>query len=390
MYAPLASGLEPPAFLVMPAYRLIQHHDARSFVDQADRWNDLWRRSEVAAPSARAEQIAHWLATFAADETFYALTVNDGERLVAALPLVGRRVKQLMRVGMLPHNEWTSGGELLVDPTADVAAALDCLCEGIADVPWPLLWLDEIALGAPYWQAFRAALERAGISFETTRLASTAQVTIAHDWQAYEATRDGDHRRSRRRYAKKLQQAGKLDFIVHAPRDPSEAEQLARIAFEIEDRSWKGAAGSSVIKAGLLDAFARQAALAANSGHVEFAFLHLDDRPIAFAYFWRSKGVVFIVKLGYDESFRQFGPGQQLVMHVLERLHGERDCRLLDFWGRLAPWNESWATHTYDVSRVVVAPPRLVSRGLLKAYASLCDLKAPERELTPPPVVVAE
>jgi CelD/BcsL family acetyltransferase involved in cellulose biosynthesis len=371
----------------MPNYRLVQHHDARLLTDQADLWNDLWQRSAVSAPSARAEQIVNWIDAFAADESFYAMTVNDGDRLVAALPLVGRKMKQLVRVGMLPHNEWTSGGELLVDPLADVPAALACLCEGVADVPWPLLWLDEIPLDAPHWQAFRAALERANLSFEATYMAKTAQVTVEHDWERYESSRDGDHRRSRRRYARKLAEAGTMRFEVHAPRDAAEAERLAQLSFEIEDRSWKGAAGSSIIRAGFLDTFVRQVTLAAESGHVEFALLLLDEQPIAFAYCWRSKGVAYIVKLSYDEAFRQFGPGQQLVMHLLERLHGEQDCKLLDFWGRLAPWNESWATHTYDVSRLVIAPPRLMSRGLLKAYASLCDLKAPEREPTPPVVV---
>jgi CelD/BcsL family acetyltransferase involved in cellulose biosynthesis len=371
----------------MPAYRLLQHHDASVLRDQRALWNDLWERSAVAAPSARAEQIVNWIDAFAGDAPFYAVTVNDGDRFVAALPLVGRRMKHIVRVGMLPHNEWTSGGDLLVDPAADVDAALDCLCDGVADAPWPLLWLDEIALGTPHWQAFRAALERTGMSFEATRLASTAQVAIEGDWQRYESTRDGDHRRSRRRYAKKLQQAGRLQFDVHSPRDPNEASRLVRLAFEIEDRGWKGAAGSSVAKAGLLEVFERQAGLLAESGNVEFAFLTLDSQPMAFAYCWRAKGVAFIAKLGYDDAFRQYGPGQQLVMHLLERLHGQGDCRLLDFWGRLAPWNQSWATHTYDVSRLVVAPPRLMSRGLLRAYASLCELKSPTREIAPSAVV---
>ncbi len=374
----------------MPTYQLATFDDAGSLAERADAWNDLWQRSEVAAPSARAEQVANWLNTFAADEPFHAITVTDGQRLVAALPLVARRMKHLVRVGMLPQNEWTSGGDLLLDVTADVPRVLDCLCEGIAELPWPLLWLEEAPLAAPRWQAFIQALDRASMSYESTVQASTAQVVLNQDWERYEASRDGDHRRSRRRYARKLEQAGVVRLDVHAPTDAAEVDRLSRLAFEIEDRSWKGPAGSSVMQAGLLDFFQAQARGLAGSGHLEFVFLMLDEQPIAFAYCWRSKGVTFIAKLSYDEAFRRFGPGQQLVMQLLERLHGDADCELLDFWGRLVPWNESWATQTYDVSRLVVAPPRMVSRGLLKAYASLCDLKAPQHEPTPPPVVTAE
>ncbi|MEX2188245.1 MAG: GNAT family N-acetyltransferase [Pirellulales bacterium] len=374
----------------MSSYHLIAHDDVRVLVDHADAWNDLWQRSEVAAPSARAEQVANWIAQFAADEPLHAITVHDGERLVAALPLIGRRMKHLVRVGMLPQNEWTSGGDLLVDPQADAPRVFDCLCEGIADMPWPLLWLEEIPLATPRWRAFQQAIERANMSSEATTQASTAQVELHHDWQRYEASRDGDHRRSRRRYARKLERAGVVRLDVHAPTDPAEVDRLSRLAFEIEDRSWKGPAGSSVMKAGLLDFFRTQARLLAASGHLEIAFLTLDDQPIAFAYCWRAKGVAFIAKLSFDETFRQFGPGQQLVMQLIERLHGDADCRLLDFWGRLAPWNESWATQIYDVSRLVVAPPRMVSRGLLRAYASLCELKTPQVEPSPPPVVVVD
>lgn len=374
----------------MPKYHLVEHDDARVLADHADAWNDLWRRSEVAAPSARAEQVANWIGQFASDEPFHAITVHDGERLVAALPLVGRRMKHLVRVGMLPQNEWSSGGDLLVDPAADVPQALDRLCEGVADLPWPLLWLDELPLAAPRWQAFQDAARRANMSFETTVMASTAQVALHHDWEQYESSRDGDHRRSRRRYAKKLEQAGTVRLDAHAPSDPAEVDRLSQLAFEIEDRSWKGTAGTSVVRSGLLRFFQTQARRLAASGHLEIVFLRLNEQPIAFAYCWRAKGVVFIAKLSFDEAYRQFGPGQQMVMHLLERLHHDPQCRLLDFWGRLAPWNESWATHTYEVSRLVVAPPRMMSRGLLKAYASLCELKAPAVEPTPPPVVVVE
>jgi hypothetical protein len=84
---------------------------------------------------------------------------------------------------------------------------------------------------------------------------------------------------------------------------------------------------------------------------------------------WAAKGVRFTAKLGYDEAFRQFGPGQYLMMRYLERLHADPDARIVDYWGRLMQWNLDWSTRLYTTARFVAAPPHPVSRGLYYAYS---------------------
>jgi CelD/BcsL family acetyltransferase involved in cellulose biosynthesis len=284
---------------------------------------------------------------------------------------------------MLAANEWTSGGDLLIDPTAKVDLVLDELCVGLKRLPWPLLWFDEVPLEAHRWQAFRAALERANMMCATSPQHQVAKVAIGHDWTKYEASRDGDHRRSRRRYARKLSEAGTPSFSLESQTDPAELNALVQQTFEIEDRSWKGAAGTSVIRSDHLPAFQRQAQMLRAADALEIATLKLDDTPIAFAYCMRAKSVRFIAKLGYDENYRQFGPGQQLVMHLIEAAHADPDCDWLDFWGPLAPWNDRWATTTYEVGRLVAAPPKILSRGAFYAYEALRDRK---KAATTPPV----
>jgi CelD/BcsL family acetyltransferase involved in cellulose biosynthesis len=354
---------------------LFEFSERADIVRYANLWNDLWQRSNVQAPSARAELVASWLEHFAPREPVRILVVADQKRWLAVLPLVGRKVKRVLRVAMLAANEWTSGGDLLVDPAANVELVLDELCAGIARLPWPLLWFNEVPLAEPQWQAFRAALARANMMCDTTTQHQVAQVEISHDWKSYEASRDGDHRRSRRRYARKLAEAGTPSFSLESHTDPAELNALVQQTFEVEDRSWKGAAGTSVIRSGYLPAFQHQAKLLRAFGALEIATLKLDDAPIAFAYCMKAKGVRFIAKLGYDENFRQFGPGQQLVMHLLEAAHADPECRMLDFWGPLAPWNDRWGTATYEVGRLVAAPPKMLSRGAFYAYEALRDRK---------------
>lgn len=343
--------------------------DLEGLASLADRWNDLWQRSDTASPSARAEQLALWVETFAPTARFSALAVEDAGRFVAALPLIRRRVKKVVAVGALPLCEWSAGGDLLVDPHCDSQSALDLLARGAAQSRWPLLWCDDVPRDEPRWQQLAAALSRAGWSVHLRDQGQTAQTVICHDWASYEAGLRGEFRRARKRCARRLEEHGKTEVIVHRPTDPADVDKLMRITFEVEDRSWKGTAGTSVLKNdGMLAFFQCQARLLAVRGQLEIVLLEHEGTPIASVYVWVAKGVRFTAKLGYDEAFRPFGPGQYLMMRYLERLHADPDCQVVDYWGPLMQWSLDWSTRVYTTARLVAAPPRLHSRGLFYAY----------------------
>jgi len=332
-------------------------------------WDDLWRRSEVDVPSARANLVALWVDHFQPRAALRAVIIEHEGRLVAALPLVIRRLRGVVTVASLPCNDWAASGDLLVDPAADVATVLDLLAQAISDIDARLLWLEQVAIESPRWQALLAACRRIEMLVSVREHYRVGQVEINQDWDAYEATRKGDHRRSRRRYAKLLDQAGGAELRVACP-NPAGVKELLLRGFEVENRSWKGAAGSSVLKTpGLFDFLILEARQLATWNQLELCFLEHRGQAIAFDYGWNSKGVHFVPKLGYDDAFSKFGPGQQLLMRILERLHNDPERRLLDFWGPLVSWNESWSTRSYGVGRVVMAAPQAISRGLFRAYA---------------------
>ena len=121
-------------------------------------WDDLWQRSDVALPIARAELVAQWVETAAPQSALHALAVEQDGQFVAALPLLAGKVKRLLSVGQLPTNDWSWAGDLLVDPSADIGAAMELLATAAARLPWRLLWLDGVALESPRWIQFTAVL----------------------------------------------------------------------------------------------------------------------------------------------------------------------------------------------------------------------------------------
>jgi len=335
----------------------------------APMWDDLWARSEVTVPTARAEFVAHWLEHFAPQATTAAVLIEQDGRAVAALPLVEQRWSRFVQAGGVPTDPWASHGDLLLDPTAGPEVA-DALVAAVGrDTPWPLFNFDPIAFESPRWQAFAAAATRAGWSLVQQPRWRTGTVAVEGTWTDYEASLGREHRRNRKRNAQAMEKAGGGTFELRSEFTLDEVAALVREGFEVEDRSWKGAAGSSVLRTpGMLEFFTRSAQAAAAAGCLELAFLRHAGQPIAFAYGWKSKETHFVPKVGYDEAFKQFGAGQLLVMRWLEELFATGSPQTLDFWGELAPWTESWSNGSYGVGRIIAAGPSPLGRSLVYAY----------------------
>lgn len=355
-------------------------------------WDDLWARSNVSVPLARAAFVAHWLEFFAPHTPFRAVVVEQGGRLIAALPLVVERVKRVLKVLTLPTNHWASNGDLLLDPAADQDLALDALLAALGKNSRPLFWFDRVSYDEPHWLRFQAAVRRAGWLVSRREAYRTAQIEIGDDFDAYESTLSGAHRRNCRSRAKALERAGGEAAVVYGRGSAAEIDALVRRGFEVEDRSWKGVAGTSVLKSpGMLEFYQAEARLAAELDHLDLSYLEHQGRAIAFAYTFYAKGTYFEIKLGYDDEFKKSGPGHLLLRHKLRRLFVDSHAKLLDCRGPVLPWILNWTDRTYSVGRLVATPPHLLGRTFFRAYDEWWPrlrgrLRASSNQITEPAV----
>ncbi|HVX10412.1 MAG TPA: GNAT family N-acetyltransferase [Pirellulales bacterium] len=335
-------------------------------------WDDLWLASEVRSPLARAEAIVQWVERFAPDATVTCLAVEAAGRFVAGLPLVGRRLGGLVEIGGLAANCWALCGDLLISAAEESDDALDRLLNGVADLDWPLIRLQPIVCTAPRWRAFAAAARRHGLEIAASSTDVVGQVEIAGEWQDYQQRLAGNHRRHMRKAAKRAKAGGRLSLEVHTQFDRGTIADLLRRGCELEDRSWKGSAGTSILRVpGMFEWFLEQAQQLAACGQLQLTFLELDRRPIAFEYGYRAKATYFSHKVGYDPAFADLSPGQLLRSLLLERFFQDDRVRVVDFWGPLSDATGKWATSCYPVGSLIVAPDRLLSRLALRGYRTL-------------------
>lgn len=357
----------------MAGWRVERLTSAEQLRASAPAWDDLWWRSDVALPSVRAEAIALWLDAFAPNTNCCALTVEHDGRLLAALPLIGGRMRGVLPIGRLIGNAWCQAGDLLLDQAAGVPVeiVLDHLAAALDDVPWPLLCFEQAPLETDRWRALASALRRRGMRTATRVAYRVGQVVLPADWSELEAGWSRNHRHKMRRLLTKLARDGGHALVRPTTFDPDEAARLLRQACEIEDRGWKGAAGTSVLRTPAALAFYdRLARMTAQWNQFDIAFLNVAGQAIAFSYGFRAKGTAFAAKVGYDERHAAYSPGHVLIHSLLRAYHAEGDPAVLDLVGPLVDWTSRWANRDYAVGRLLVAPNRPLGRGLLRAYSN--------------------
>jgi CelD/BcsL family acetyltransferase involved in cellulose biosynthesis len=340
----------------------------------APAWDELWQRSEVALPTARAALLALWCESFAHMQPFQAFVVEHDGQPVAALPLVEGKRRGLS-IGLLPGNHWSPAGDLLLDPGCDVSSACAALVSALKEQAHGLVWFEAVPGDSNRWQSLRKAFDEQRTVYARRRRLWIDEVEIAGDWTAYFDSRSANHRKHMRKAAARAERAGGVELVCHEWLTPEAVERLLNACFEIEACGWKGAAGSAVLNVPVVRQFyLRQAQLLAASGQLSLTFLQHEGRSIAFEYGWRSKGVYFSPKVGYDEAFSHFSPGQLLRSRLLAEFHHERNMERVDFLGPSSAATAKWATGQYAIDRIAVATRGPVNRAIvaaLRGYESL-------------------
>lgn len=320
----------------------------------AQRWDDLWWRSDVTLPTARAELVAQWVEHFALRRRFAAMAVEDEGRLVAAIPFVAAEFGGMF-AGALPKNCWSDGGELLIDGKACSDDALHCLAEGLRELPWALYTCEGVITSQPSWQKFLNVLRLRGAPVSARPQFRVGLIDIGRDWGAYEAAWSGNHRRALRKTRRKAEKSGALEMCRHRDIAPRDAAALLEEFCEVEDRSWKGQEGTSILRTPrMFEFFRRQAEQLAEWGQIEVFFLRQNGQAIAAEFGYAAKDVYHSHKIGYDVRYRDVGPGQLLRGDQLQDFFQEGRYRHVDLLGVLGEANAKWATRGYEVDRLLI------------------------------------
>jgi CelD/BcsL family acetyltransferase involved in cellulose biosynthesis len=359
--------------------------------EAAGDWDDLWWRSDVALPTCRAETIALWLEEFARDAQFQGLVVTQEGRFVGALPLVRQRWMGAWHVARLTNNPWCTTGDLLVDPTASVAGVCELLAEGLRSGPWSLAMLNEINMTSSAWQTLLVALQAAGSDVDSRLRYLIGQVEVTGNWNQYESSRSKNHRKHFRQMGRRIEENGPTEFVVETEASAAKLAPLFRRGCEVEDRSWKGSEGTSLLRSpGMYEFYLKLVRQLSLWQGAELQFLTHAGGDAAFQLVFSGKGTLFPAKIAYDPTLAKFSPWHILMHRWLESLHAQHandgTPSLVDFYGPLMDASAKWSTRTYPLGKSLISTAAPGSKQLFGALVTAKRWKSKYRPEAPTPL----
>ncbi|MEM1069179.1 MAG: GNAT family N-acetyltransferase [Planctomycetota bacterium] len=344
--------------------------------EHSDRWDALWHRSECRLPSCLAAGLELWRETFASNNELTALVAADGRSFQAALPLVRSR-KGGLRSFQLPADCTVVAGDLLVDPR-DEGEAIEQIADGLCSLPDGLLIFEGIEIEAARWQKLIGCLQERGLTLHQSRGHDVGVVDILHDWDAYRSSWSKNHRSAIKRTQNKLNAQGEVSVQRLQAASDAELESALEACFAMEDRSWKGQNGTSILQTpGLRDYYHAEAKLMRDRGLLDLWILRVDNEPIAFEYCHFAKGVCLSHKISFDPAWDRFSPGRLLRALQLQQYHDDPACKELDTLGILCEAKAKWITRRYRSARLFAAngfAPGMAIRGW-KSLRAVRDMR---------------
>lgn len=339
----------------------------------APEWNDLWQRSGSTSAVHRAESLLSFLERFAKHDRLCVLVVREGDRLLAALPIIETRRLLGLSVGGLPGNEWSQPGTLLLDAEAEPQPILGELLDEFQRSDFSLARFDQVDLDSHAWTGFEACLMKKRMPRETVPQYEVGTVDVRGDFEALLTNRSKNLRSTLRRRRRRLEEQGELRFTMldhFVPEiDGEPIEPLFRKIFELEQKSWKQEAGGTVLgNPTVFDFYVELAHRMSEGGFLRIALLEHDDRLIAYDLAVESRRVYHSYKVSYDPDFQGYGPGQLLHEAITRYACDSPAIDAIHYCGPMDDAIAAWTDASHHIGRLSLSPRGLSNRLVWLAY----------------------
>jgi Acetyltransferase (GNAT) domain len=332
-------------------------------------WNAALARGPRDDPMLRHDWVKAWIDNFAPGAHLRTFVVREGKELHAAIPLV-ESIERSADTCFVPMTTWAApqndhsqrGGVLLGRRFREALKLVWSELSGAEG--WDRLRLRDLPHGAPEWM-LRDLAEADGFpcglwtSLRSPYLVlppkqnapAKKQCDGQSRYAAVEAALDAKFRQNLRRRRRRLAEQGEVRYVLEAGKDAAKLDEALADFFSIEASGWKGRGGTAIAQRPELVGFYTQVARdAAKRGALALGLLQVQGKRIAAHLSILHGPRHYLLKLGYDESLREFSPGQQLTGEAI-RDACERGLAEFDFLGPDMDWKRDWEpalrTHTW-------------------------------------------
>lgn len=168
--------------------------------------------------------------------------------------------------------------------------------------------------------------------------------------------------RNYRRIGRRIQEQPEVKFRFESGNAEVNAEQF----MDIEHQGWKAQRKTSIrSNESYVKFFRLLAKRMEEQGWLRWAFLELNGQPAAGQFMVQSGGVLYVVKIGYDEKFSNLSPGAALFGRVIENALESPELQVMNFLSGY-PWMKNWNVQLLPVVNVAFFPDTPHRWGLCK------------------------
>ena len=90
-------------------------------------------------------------------------------------------------------------------------------------------------------------------------------------------------------------------------------------------------------------------------------FLELDNKKIAYAINLQLENYSTVIKTSFDNSYRKYSPGVQIVNEAVKELYSREEVECIDFLTNL-PFSRKWSDTVFSRKRIILSPYRFIPR----------------------------
>lgn len=314
--------------------------DRTTFIGLETEWNTLVKAT-TQEPFYRHEFIRTWIDNFAPKSQLKVLTGRNQEgRLIAALPLMaeyvsmyGLPVKQLVstcnthscRFDMVAEDGEVAGQQFFTHLASDKS--------------WDVLKIMDVPEGGNAWQIYKTA-EAASFPLGHWESQRSPYLTFPSSYDELMGRVSSQLPINIRRCRRKLEKKGKVS--IERITGGEELGRYLEEGFALEQNGWKGRLGTAIAQDPDIDSFyTNLGGEAADRNYLSLFILKLDNKPIAFNYGLTYDDICYMLKITYDEAYRDCSPGLVLLGEVFKDCT-DRHLKGYDFLGAEAEWKLKW------------------------------------------------
>lgn len=272
--------------------------------------------------------------------------------LCAAAPLAVRRERGIERLELL-------GMRVLHEPSGLIYRdedALAALFVAVRALGRPVI-LQRVDGAGPIERIARKVLaRRCWLLGRTT--GPTVRVALGGDWPTFQARLSGRFRKWLRR-ARTLAEAEGTVRIEKIVPEADAVETYVDAFATLEAAGWKGRRQSALRSKAALGAFiADYVRRAAGRGTLRIWYLHVGPRLAAAQISLEAHGVMWVLKIAYDETLARLSPGLQLTSATLEDAVRLR-LTACEFIGSADDWKQRWRGELQPLRLILIYPRTL-------------------------------